>query len=76
MKPICYFPVNSYVIIKKNFTKYPLKRRILSLGLLEDSVIKVIRKGRQNSLTVYLIKGIMIALRDEECIDILAEEVN
>ena len=43
-----------------------LKERLLSLGLTKGAVIEVLRKGPKNNLTVYRIRGAMIALRKEE----------
>lgn len=43
-----------------------LKERLLALGLTKGLEIKVIRKGPKNNLTVYDIRGVMIALRKEE----------
>lgn len=43
-----------------------LKERMLSLGLTPGTLIKVIRKGPKDNLTLYDIRGAMIALRKEE----------
>lgn len=43
-----------------------LKERLIALGLTKDLQVEVIRKGPKNNLTVYNIRGVMIALRREE----------
>lgn len=43
-----------------------LKERLLALGLTKGTFLLPIRKGPRNNLTVYLIRGVMIALRVEE----------
>ncbi|WP_373897183.1 ferrous iron transport protein A [Haloimpatiens sp. FM7315] len=43
-----------------------LKERMLALGLTEGTYVKVLRKGPCDNLTLYNIRGAMIALRKEE----------
>lgn len=43
-----------------------LKERLIALGLTKGLEVKVIRKGPKNHLTVFDIRGVMIALRKEE----------
>ena len=51
-------------------TKLPatglLRERLLALGITTGALIDVIKKGPKNNLTVYNIRGAMIALREEE----------
>lgn len=51
-----------------------LKERLLSLGLTKGTKLIPIRKGPRNNLTLYLIRGVMIALRKEEAMLILIKE--
>ena len=53
-------------IVTSNEAGELLKERLLSLGLTKGAVIEVLRKGPKNNLTVYRIRGAMIALRKEE----------
>ena len=43
-----------------------LRERMLALGLTKGALIDVIRRGPKNNLTIYNIRGTMIALRHEE----------
>ena len=43
-----------------------LRERLLALGITTGALIDVIKKGPKNNLTVYTIRGAMIALREEE----------
>lgn len=43
-----------------------LRERMLALGLTNGALIDVLRRGPKNNLTVYNIRGAMIALRKEE----------
>lgn len=43
-----------------------LRERMLALGLTNGALVDVLRKGPKNNLTIYNIRGAMIALRKEE----------
>lgn len=43
-----------------------LKERMMALGFTQGASIEVVRKGPEDNLTVYSIRGAMIALRREE----------
>lgn len=58
--------VGETVKVIKNDAKDSLKERLLALGLTNGANIEVLRKGPKNNLTVYRIRGAMIALRKEE----------
>lgn len=66
MKNLCEVNIGSNVIVKKNNSKGSLKERLLALGLTQGAIIEVLRKGPKDNLTVYRIRGAMIALRKEE----------
>lgn len=66
MKNLSEIKVGSSVIVKRNNSKSSLKERLLALGLTQGAIIEVLRKGLKNNLTVYRIRGAMIALRKEE----------
>lgn len=53
-------------VVTSNEAGELLKERLLSLGLTKGAVIEVLRKGPKNNLTVYRVRGAMIALRKEE----------
>lgn len=54
---------NKY-IVQQNNAKGLLKERLISLGIVENSFIYKIKKGK--GISIYLIRGMMLALRDEE----------
>lgn len=58
--------VGDIVKVKSNSAKDSLKERLLALGLTNGAKVEVLRKGPKNNLTVYRIRGAMIALRKEE----------
>jgi len=58
--------VGKTVKVQKNSARDYLKERFLALGLTRGAEVEVLRKGPKNNLTVYRIRGAMIALRNEE----------
>lgn len=58
--------VGEIVKVEKNSAQSHLKERFLALGLTKGADVEVLRKGPKNNLTVYRIRGAMIALRNEE----------
>ncbi|NLJ58289.1 MAG: ferrous iron transport protein A [Tissierellia bacterium] len=58
--------VGEIVKVKNNRAQDYLKERFLALGLTSGAQVEVLRKGPKNNLTVYRIRGAMIALRSEE----------
>ncbi len=58
--------VGKLVIVKQNNAQDSLKERLLALGLTKGATVEVLRKGPGNNLTLFRIRGAMIALRNEE----------
>lgn len=66
MKILSDAEVGEIVEIKKNDARDSLKERLLALGLTTGAIVEVLRKGPKNNLTLFRIRGAMIALRREE----------
>lgn len=66
MKKLSDAKVGDYVKVIQNDAQDSLKERFLALGLTNGANIEVLRNGPKNNLTVYRIRGAMIALRKEE----------
>lgn len=66
MKKLTEVTEGDVAVVEENNAKESLKERFLALGITKGSIIEVLRKGPQNNLTVYRIRGAMIALRREE----------
>lgn len=58
--------IGEIVKVERNTAHDYLKERFLALGLTKGADVEVLRKGPKNNLTVYRIRGAMIALRNEE----------
>ncbi|HAQ39695.1 MAG TPA: ferrous iron transport protein A [Clostridiales bacterium] len=66
MKILTDATIGEFVEVKKNNAQSSLKERLLALGLTNGATIEVLRKGPKNNLTLFRIRGAMIALRNEE----------
>lgn len=66
MKKLSDAKVGDLVKVIQNDAQDSLKERLLALGLTSGANIEVLRKGPKNNLTVFRIRGAMIALRKEE----------
>ena len=66
MKILTDANVGEIVKVKSNGAEDSLKERLLALGVTNGANIEVLRKGPKNNLTVFRIRGAMIALRKEE----------
>ncbi|KMT21147.1 FeoA family protein [Clostridium cylindrosporum] len=58
--------IGEKVIVNSLFAENELKERLLALGVTKGAKLEVLRKGPQDNLTVFRIRGAMIALRKEE----------
>lgn len=78
MKYLSNINVGKTAVVKNNNSKSHLKERLLALGLTQGALIEVLRKGPKDNLTVYRIRGAMIALRKEEgdLIEVSELEIN
>ncbi len=51
------------------------RRRLLDLGLIPGSIVTVIRRSPSGNPTAYLIKGALIALRNEDASQIIVDKI-
>lgn len=75
VKSLLEVPTNKKVKIKKILIDGPIRRRLLDLGLIEDTVIEVLQKSPLGDPIAYSIRGAVIALRSEITSKILIETV-
>ena len=50
-----------------------LRRRILDLGLIDDTIVEALYKSPSGDPTAYYVRGAVIAIRSEEAEKILVE---
>ena len=73
-----YVPLNSLPLgkkckVKKLISDGLLRRRLLDLGLIDNTVVKSLQKSPSGDPIAYLIRGTVIALRTEVSSMILVE---
>jgi ferrous iron transport protein A len=66
-------PVGCTGIVRQINAQGRLRRRLMDLGVIIDTELKVIRRSLSGDPTLYLIRGAMIALRCEDASKILVE---
>ena len=66
-------PVGGSAWVVNILTPGTNRRRLLDLGLVPGSQVKVIRRSPAGNPTAYLIKGTLIALRNEDARQILVD---
>lgn len=57
--------------IKKLLSNDSIRRRLLDIGLIEDTEIECLGRSPSGDPSAYLIRGAVIAIRSEDCNNIL-----
>lgn len=68
-------PVGSYGMVKDLTAKGKVRRRMLDLGLIQDTIVESLRKSPAGDPIAYEIRGAVIALRSEEACNIFIEPI-
>ena len=59
--------------VKELRSQGSIRRRLLDIGLIEDTEVECLGRSPAGDPTAFLIRGAVIALRSEDCRDILVE---
>jgi len=68
-------PIGSKVVIKKVLTDGSIKRRLLDIGLTPGTVVESTLSNPGGNLIAYMIRGALIAIRDDDAKKILIEGI-
>lgn len=60
--------------VKELTAQGSIRRRLLDIGLVEDTEVECLGKSPLGDPCAYLIRGAVIAIRSEDCRDILIHE--
>jgi ferrous iron transport protein A len=71
--PLNFVPIGKTAKVKSLISDGILRRRMLDLGLISDTVIEAVQKSPSGDPIAYWIRGAVIALRSEEANKILVE---
>lgn len=73
--PLCCVPCGKKGRVKELSADGSIRRRMLDLGLVLDTIVECLRRSPFGDPTAYEIRGTVIALRYEEASKILVELV-
>lgn len=74
--PLSLLEISDKCKVKKLLSKGVLRRRLLDLGVIDGTEIEVLAKSPSGDPKAYLIRGAVIALREEISSTILVEKVS
>ena len=72
--PLCDMSTNTYATVVSLETKGELRRRLMDRGLVEGTTVECVRKSPAGDPKAYLIRGAVIALRNEDAATVIMEE--
>lgn len=73
--PLHLLPVGSIGRVRELTARDSVRRRMLDLGLISDTLVESLQKSPAGDPIAYQIRGAVIALRSEEASKILVELV-
>lgn len=71
MKNLNSIDVGEYAEIAKLVTKGSMRQRLLDIGLTPDTTVECVGKSPAGDPKAFLIRGAVIAIRSEDCAEIL-----
>ncbi len=71
--PLSTLPLGSRAQVKRLTCRGSVRRRMLDLGLILDTVVEALLKSPGGDPVAYSIRGAVIALRSEEAAHILVQ---
>lgn len=71
--PLNCLPLGKTAKVKSLTSEGIIRRRMLDLGLISDTIVEAVQKSPSGDPTAYCIRGAVIALRSEEASKILVE---
>ncbi len=76
MKNLFDLKLGQKCLIDKILLSGGIRRRLLDIGLLENTAVECVNISPQGDPKAFLIRGAVIALRQEECQNILIKDVS
>lgn len=74
--PLQELRMGQFGTVKALLSSSKARRRMLDLGLIEDTKVEALRRSPAGDPTAYEIRGAVIALRSEEAQNVLVEVCN
>ena len=73
--PLHMVPIGSFALVRELIADGSSRRRMLDLGLVQDTEVESLRRSPSGDPIAYQIRGAVIALRSEEASKILVEVI-
>ncbi len=70
---LCELAVGDLADVRALLSRGAIRRRLQDLGLVEDTTVECIGKSPGGGMSAYLVRGAVIALRDEDAAFVLVE---
>ena len=67
--------VGQKVRVKKVISNSSIKRRLLDIGLTPGTIIERVLENFSGTLVAYMIRGALIAIRNEDASEIIVEAI-
>ncbi len=71
--PLCNMEKNECAAVVRLETKGELRHRLMDIGLVEGTTVECVRKSPAGDPKAYLIRGAVIALRNEDAATVIME---
>ncbi|MBR4122862.1 MAG: ferrous iron transport protein A [Clostridia bacterium] len=75
MKKLNELKLSQKAKINKILTSGDMRRRFIDIGLIENTVVECVGISPQGDPKAYLIRGAVIAIRNEDSKEILIQEI-
>jgi ferrous iron transport protein A len=73
--PLTELKPGKKAVVKELKTKGAMRRRLLDIGLIENTTVECLGRSPCGDPSAFLIRGAVIALRCEDCGNILLEAI-
>ena len=70
---MCDLEPGQSALVARNYSKGSMRRRFLDIGLIENTCVECVSKSPLGDPAAYLIRGAVIAIRHDDCCDIILE---
>lgn len=75
MKNLFDLKIGEKCLVNKILTPGSMRRRLLDIGLIENTEVSCVGQSPQGDPKAFLIRNAIIALRSEDCKNILIKDV-
>lgn len=74
MKNLCDLSVGESALVYKIMSGSDMRQRFLDIGLIENTLVECVGQSPAGDPKAYLIRGAVIAIRNDDAEDILIKE--